>query len=222
MAGISRRAVMTLSLPPSGVPYETAPMRYPALLPWCLALVLAACGKPGPTESPVSSASETASSEAPRSGSATLGRVDACALFSNEQIEAIIGDRVTDRRPSVSTQNGVDVSQCYVSAATSANSVSVTVTQKANGSGGRDPRQIWEQLFGRDAEQKNEEGGERSRAEKIEDLGDEAFWRAAPIGSSLYALKGNGYVRVSVGGAGDAASKLEKSKKIAELVLPHL
>jgi hypothetical protein len=38
----------------------------------------------------------------------------------------------------------------------------------------------------------------------------------------LYVLKGNEFIRVSVGGAGDEASKIDKSKKLAQMVLKRL
>lgn len=126
---------------------------------------------------------------------------------------------MVDRRSTVATQNGVDVSQCYVGAATTANSVNIIVTEKTNGSDAQDPRRTWEQIFGEGAK---EQSGEHAKSEKIQGVGDEAYWRGAPIGSSLYALKGNAYVRVSVGGGDSGESKLEKSKKVAELILSRL
>jgi len=35
-------------------------------------------------------------------------------------------------------------------------------------------------------------------------------------------LKGNSYIRISVGGAGDQATKIKKSKALAQMVLKHL
>jgi hypothetical protein len=42
------------------------------------------------------------------------------------------------------------------------------------------------------------------------------------VGGALYVLKGNSYIRISVGGAGDQTQKMEKSKTLAESVLKHL
>ncbi len=43
------------------------------------------------------------------------------------------------------------------------------------------------------------------------------------ISNALYVLKGDCFIRISVGGAvGDTSSKLEKSKKLAEFALTRL
>ncbi len=42
------------------------------------------------------------------------------------------------------------------------------------------------------------------------------------ISTTLYVLKGDCFVRISVGGAGDQAVKLEKSRKLAEFALKRL
>ena len=42
------------------------------------------------------------------------------------------------------------------------------------------------------------------------------------VGGALYVLKGESYIRISVGGAGDQAQKLEKSKTLAAFVLKRL
>ena len=40
--------------------------------------------------------------------------------------------------------------------------------------------------------------------------------------AALYALKGSNVVRISVGGAGDQAAKIDKSKKLAQVVLKRI
>jgi hypothetical protein len=42
------------------------------------------------------------------------------------------------------------------------------------------------------------------------------------VGGELYVLKGDSFFRISVGGAGDKAAKIDKSKKLAQMVLKHL
>jgi len=42
------------------------------------------------------------------------------------------------------------------------------------------------------------------------------------VSGALYVLKGNSYFRISIGGAGDQAEKIDKSKKLAESVLKRL
>jgi hypothetical protein len=53
-------------------------------------------------------------------------------------------------------------------------------------------------------------------------VGDEAFWSASSVGGALYVLKGDRYLRISVGGAGNAETKLKKSKTLALNALRRL
>lgn len=57
---------------------------------------------------------------------------------------------------------------------------------------------------------------------KITGVGDGAFWLGSRVGGALYVLKGNNYVRVSVGGAADEATKIRKSKALAQKALARL
>jgi hypothetical protein len=120
---------------------------------------------------------------------------------------------------------GLSVSQCYFTLTTSSNSISLTVMQKADGSDGRDPKHYWEEIFHRASDKEKGREGEREKAaapEKIPGLGDEAFWTGNRVGGDLYVLKGNSYIRISVGGAGDQATKIKKSKDLAQMVLKRL
>jgi hypothetical protein len=53
-------------------------------------------------------------------------------------------------------------------------------------------------------------------------VGEEAFWTGTRVGGALYVLKGNVYIRISVGGPGDQNAKMEKSKTLAEKVVGRL
>ena len=101
------------------------------------------------------------------------------------------------------------------------NSIVLTVTQRADGPDARDPKQNWQDLFHRDKSEKKEEK-EGAEPEKVEGIGDEAFWTGGRVGGALYVLKGNSFLRISIGGAGDRAEKTEKSKALAESVLKRL
>jgi len=100
------------------------------------------------------------------------------------------------------------------------NSIVLTVTRKAEG--GRDPSQSWREIFHREKALEKKEEGEEKEPQKIEGIGDEAFWTGTRVGGALFVLKGNCYIRISVGGAGDQAQKIEKSKALAENVLKRL
>jgi hypothetical protein len=148
----------------------------------------------------------------------------ACALLTSAEIEAVQGEPLKVTHPTGKTGGGLAISQCYFELPTPANSVVVTLTEKAEGAGSRDPKQSWEEMFHRSAEieKRSEEKEERAAPNKIEGVGDEAFWTGSRIGGALYVLKGNSYIRISVGGAGDQAAKIEKSKTLAESILKRI
>jgi hypothetical protein len=102
------------------------------------------------------------------------------------------------------------------------NSIVLTITQRAEGADARDPKQNWQELFHRDKASEKKGEKEEHGPEKIEGLGDEAFWTGSRVGGALYVLKGNSFIRISIGGAGDRAEKIEKSKALAQSVLKRL
>jgi hypothetical protein len=153
------------------------------------------------------------------------GKIDACALLNSKEIESVQGEPLKETKPSGSTAGVFAASQCYFTLPTASNSISLTVIQRGDGADARDPKQFWNEAFHRDKDKEKgsaEEGGKSVPPEKIAGLGDEAFWVGNRVGGQLYVLKGNSYISVSVGGAGDQASKTKKSKALAEMVLKRL
>lgn len=173
------------------------------------------------------------------------GKVDACALLTSAEIRSVQGESLKETKASGSAEKGFAISQCFFTLPTFNNSISLVVTQKGEGAGGRDPKEFWEETFDKESEGEREKGRdkksakereqekvrERSReeeeeeappAQRITGIGDEAFWTGSRVGGALYVLKGSTYLRVSVGGAGDQQSKINKSKALARLVLKRL
>ncbi|HKY29627.1 MAG TPA: hypothetical protein VJM12_16935 [Pyrinomonadaceae bacterium] len=154
-------------------------------------------------------------------------KVDACAMLTSQDIEPIQGEALKETKLSGTSTGGFNVSQCFFTLPTFTNSVSLSVTHRGDGAGARDPREFWKETFhkekGRDREkEREEEEEEKSEAQKVTGLGDEAFWMASRAAGALYVLKGNSYVRVSVGGSGDQQTKLKKSKALARKVIERL
>ncbi len=112
---------------------------------------------------------------------------------------------------------------------TPANSVSIVIIQSASKSA-RGVREFWQETFHRKAGDdgpggdREDEGEEEKKAppQEVRDLGEEAFWMGIQISTALYVLKEDSYVRISVGGAGDQTTKLDKSRKLAEFALNRL
>jgi len=173
------------------------------------------------TPQPSASASQlTASSPAKTAGDGAF----ACTLLTKEETHAVQGEAFKETKASQKLTAGLTQSQCYFELPTTVNSIVLTVTQRGEGADARDPKQNWQELFHRDKalEKKEEEKEGGHGPEKIDGLGDEAFWTGSRVGGALYVLKGNSFIRISVGGAGDRAEKVEKSKALAQSVLKRL
>src|SRR6476469_1117361 len=163
--------------------------------PFCfLALVLLGCSKPKSDQA----------NRTPQPTALPAGP-PACAMLTNEDIQAVQGETIKSTKPSEKSAAGLSVSQCYFELPTTANSIVLTITRKA--AGGRDPSQSWHDIFHGERRSERKEEGEEKEPLKIEGVGDEAFWTGTTIGGALYVLKGNSYLRISVGGAADQAAK---------------
>ncbi len=100
------------------------------------------------------------------------------------------------------------------------------MTQKGEGAGARDPKEFWRDTFHEERQKVNEREKDGARAgkkeeeeksappQKVNGVGDEAFWMGSRVGGALYVLKGSNYLRISVGGAGD--SDENHSKAVAD------
>ena len=186
-----------------------------------LSLAAANCSKPKTdirASSPQASATPAAANTA--AAPATEAAGDACTLLTKEEIQAVQGEAFKDTKPSQKLVAGLSISQCYFELPTAVNSVVLTVTRKA--AGGRDPGESWQDMFHREKATRKKEEAEEKEPQKIDGLGEEAFWTGNRVGGALFVLKGNCYIRISVGGAGDQAQKIEKSKALAESVLKRL
>src|SRR4051812_1360936 len=199
------------------------------LLAACLVVVfLGGCSKSETAESvsnpqPTASSKQPAPAVSPARVEAFTGK-DACGLLTKEEVQAVQGEPFTETIKNGKTGSGLSISQCYFQLPQAVNSIVVTITEKAEGPGGRDPAKNWEEMF--DPDKKTSEKEENKEAdkppEKVDGIGDAAFWTGNRVGGALYVLKGNSYIRVSVGGAGDQADKIRKSKALAQNILGRL
>lgn len=188
-----------------------------------LLLGAASCSKSDKPEVSTATPQPSASSPAAQNQAPGAGAF-ACTLLTKEDIEAVQGEPFKDAKASVKSSAGLTHSQCYFELPTTMNSIVLTVTQRADGADARDPKQNWQEIFHQEKasakkEEKEKEGG---APEKIDGIGDEAFWTGSNVGGALYVLKGNSYIRISIGGAGGRPEKIEKSKALAQRVLKRL
>jgi hypothetical protein len=188
--------------------------------------------RPSPT--PAASAAPSSSQQASTAASSSQlkPKLDACAMLTSQEIQSIQGEGFNEAKLSESSANGFHVSQCFFTLPTFTNSISLVITQKADGSGARDPRQFWKDTFhpgkertndgDRERDREKEEGEEARPPQKIPGIGDEAFWMASRAGGILYVLKDSSYIRISIGGGGDQQTRISKSKALARKVIDRL
>src|SRR5260370_15509688 len=160
--------------------------------------------------------------------SVTKGNVDACALLTPAEIEAIQGERVEETKPTVRPGGGLFTSQCVFRTPTLSKSVSVSLTASDPAHPGTlTARQLWEKQFHSLELESDEESAAQKNGKKVEPeresgkpravsaLGADACWVASPVASSCDVLKGEMFLRVSVGSAGQESERMEKSKALA-------
>jgi len=162
---------------------------------------------------------------------------DACALLTPAEIEAIQGERVEETKSTVHPSGGLFAAQCLFRTPTMSKSVSLSLTAS-------DPvrpaaltaRELWQQQFHAPEAESDKESAAGKNVKKLDfesdresrkprpilGLGDEAYWVASPVASALYVLKGEMFLRISVGSAGQESARMEKSKALARAALMHL
>jgi hypothetical protein len=187
--------------------------------------------------------SNSAAPASPRTEHAHIAKIEACSLITKEEVAAIQNTTVTDAKQSETSDGSHLITQCYYATTGLNLSVSVAVTQfDPSNVAGPSPREFWEQTFGRfrkeetETEKKEHEekdapdtrGGGREEGEqgtppkKMDGVGEEAFWAGNRVGGALYVLKGDVFIRISVGGPDNQEKKIEKSKTLAQKALGRL
>jgi hypothetical protein len=156
---------------------------------------------------------------------------DACALLSDADVRAVLGVAVKGRQPASHEARGLLLSQCYLGTGTS-RSVSIAVAGNTRiGSTTVTPRAFWREQFHRVDEHERREMRERdetrepereSEARPIRGIGDEAYWSGTRLAGALYVLRGNTFIRVSVGGIQSEQERIDKSRQLAASALSRL
>jgi len=206
-----------------------------------LALAVGGCKQqPAATQSPASSpiqpTIEGTATPASAANAPAKGKIDPCTLLSAKEIQSVQGDALKETKESEQSSGPFTTSQCFYTTANFANSISLTVTQKnlAN-PGGQSVREFWKERFGRTEghekdrgkrREKESEGGEEEKEslppQRVKSLGDEAYSVGDAKVGALYVLKGDRFLRISVGGAQSQQARIEKMKTLAQYVISRL
>jgi hypothetical protein len=171
----------------------------------------------------------------PANATVVKPKVDACSLLTSQEIESVQGEPTRETKLSGQSASGFIMSQCFFTLPTFTNSVSLLVAQKGEGAGAADPKEFFRDTFHEnnreDKEKEKERGGKKAREEeeeestppqKVAGIGDEAYWTGSRVGGALYVLKGNSYIRISIGGPADQTTKIRKSKALAAKAIARL
>jgi hypothetical protein len=138
----------------------------------------------------------------------------ACTLLTAAEVASVQGEKPTKVRE---TKPLSDTSQCLFSLPTVAKFVLVEVT--------RGPRaaQLAERMRLAAAVEGEESGEfEAPAVERVEGLGEEAFWAEGVREGALYVRRGQTLLRVAVGGDEDKQAKMTKLRLLASKALGRL
>jgi hypothetical protein len=192
---------------------------------------------PGSSPAVVSASPATQPVTAPAEASEVKPKLDACALLTSKEIESVQGEAIKETKLSGQATGGFSISQCFYTLPTFTNSVSLLVAQRGEGAGSHDPKEFWRDTFhenkagekDKDREREKERDKKRGEQEeegapplKVAGVGDEAYWTGSRVGGALYVLKGNSYLRISIGGPAEQAAKISKSKALAQKAMARL
>ena len=156
-----------------------------------------------------------------RAGEDAKPTADVCSLLTSEEIQAVTGEAVKEKKSATQTEGGFLISQCQYEFEKQTDTIVLRLVQRASGDDARDPREAWKEAFARDLKKAIAER-KKGRPEQVKDLGDEAFWMGGRKSGGLYVLKGNQHFRLMLGGDPSQPQKIEKASQLARSILQRL
>lgn len=142
--------------------------------------------------------------------------LDPCTLLTGEEIRGVQQQAVVERVGSTRQSPSMSVRQCVYQTQDFVHSVSLTLSL-ADGEAGA--ARYWQQRFhGESAATSGPEGP----PEPVTGLGAEAFWVGDAKTGAIYVLAGDRFLRISVGGVPDEATRRARSVALAHNALPRV
>jgi len=159
--------------------------------------------------------------------------LDACALLTAAEVERVQGGALQAAISSGNAAAAVATTQCFFRVDPFPRSVSLTLTRAdATPAAQREVRERWERLLhpqehqGQTTQRQRERdrGEEESRASltPVAGLGEEAFLAGGRGNVSLYVRAPGAFLRLSVGGPGEAADWTRQAQALARAALERL
>lgn len=187
------------------------------------------------SQAPGGPAQKTKAGELPP---AVKEEIDACRLLTSAEVEAVQGEPVMETKPSVQPNGGMRMSQCLFRTATFAKSITVALVAPSPGnSSALAPSKLWRTQFhppepkdddersvhGQAPDKVGPEGEEDApKPRHLDGLGEEAYWVGNGITGALYVLRGDVFLRISVGGVREESARIEKAKVLARDAIKRL
>lgn len=191
------------------------------------------------SDAPPSTASETTTA---------TSDVDACSLITGTEVAKIQGGAIKETKSSQRGEGEFLMSQCFYTAEEFVRSVSLTLIQPHPSHPDKQPSQYFTEKFrkagkktgaerekerekakeqqgeanSKEAGERGEEEEEEASAERVGGLGDGAYWVKSGPSASLYVLKKNQFLILSIGGGDAEPIKLRKTKALAQQALKRM
>ena len=154
---------------------------------------------------------------------------DVCRLLSTTSIERAQGGSFASSKPTLHDDGNLTTAQCFYELKPSSRSVSLQLIAR-RAKDGLDPAQLWNNKFhgkksGSDGDEQDVEEGKskerRKPPERLEGIGDEAFWVDTGRDSALYVLFDSKLLRLSLGGDAKQADKRKNAISLAQEVIKN-
>ncbi|HEX5600980.1 MAG TPA: hypothetical protein VFX63_00465 [Pyrinomonadaceae bacterium] len=145
---------------------------------------------------------------------------DPCRLLTDAEVRTVQGRAPTEKIPSEQPAGSFRFTQCYFRTPELSSSVSVALGLPLTDSKRSGPRDYWRAQFKRDEREDFDE--KRKEPRRLAGLGDEAFWVGDPVTGALYVLRGEVFLRVSVGGSPNQAQNIKRARTLATYALKRL
>ena len=148
---------------------------------------------------------------------------DPCRLLTDVEVRAVQGHAPTQKIPSEQPAGSFRFTQCLYRTQELSSSVSVALGLPLTDSKRSGPRDYWRTQFRREEREEQEEPDEKkNKPRRLAGLGDEASWVGDPVTGALYVLRGEVFLRVSVGGPRDQSQKIKDARTLAIYALKRL
>jgi hypothetical protein len=148
---------------------------------------------------------------------------DPCRLLTDIEVRAVQSQTPAEKIPSEQPAGAFRFTQCFYRARELSSSVSVALGVPLSDDKRSGPRDYWRAQFKREHRDEREESDEKkNEPRRLAGLGDDAFWVGDPVTGALYVLRGDVFLRVSVGGPPTQAEKIKRARALALYALKRL